>query len=77
MKIVDKSAELQKRVESWIHGFGKGKYSRILKMARKPTREEYGKVLGITAAGIIIIGGLGFLLYYILSVWLNINHITP
>lgn len=77
MKIVDKSAELQKRVENWIHGFGKGKYSRILKMARKPTREEYEKVLGITAAGIIIIGGLGFLIYYILSVWLNINHITP
>ncbi|MCD6276127.1 MAG: protein translocase SEC61 complex subunit gamma [Thermoplasmata archaeon] len=77
MKIVDKSAELQKRVENWVHGFGKGKYSRILKMARKPTAEEYGKVLAITSAGIIIIGGLGFLIYYILSVWLNINHVVP
>lgn len=77
MKLIDKSDELQKRVENWIHGFGKGRYSRILKMARKPTAEEYGKVLAITGAGIIIIGGIGFLIYYILSVWLNINHVVP
>ena len=75
MKIIERSGEIQSRVERWFSNFGKGKYSRILKMARKPTSEEYGKVLTITGVGIILIGGLGFLIYYILSVWLNINHV--
>ena len=72
MKIVEKSEEVQKRIEAWTSRFGKGRYSRILKMARKPTDDEYGKVMAITGLGILFIGGVGFLLYYILQIWLKI-----
>jgi protein transport protein SEC61 subunit gamma-like protein len=72
MKIVEKSEEVQKGIERWASGFGKGKYSRILKMARKPTDEEYGKIMAITGLGILFIGFVGFLIYYILQIWLKI-----
>ncbi len=72
MGIVEKSEELQKSIENWTSGFGKGKYSRILKMARKPSRDEYGKILAITGLGILFIGGVGFALYYIFQIWLKI-----
>ncbi len=71
MRIVEESDRVQKIIERWISGFGKGKYSRILKMAKKPTPDEYSKVLMITGIGIIIIGGLGFTLYYIFTIIRN------
>ena len=40
MDIVDKSWEVQKDIEDRTRRFGKGKYGRVLKMARKPTNEE-------------------------------------
>ena len=46
---------------------GKGKYGRVLKMARKPTNEEYKKTSQITGLGILLIGGIGFLVYLIAS----------
>jgi len=72
MNIVDKSAELQRKIEERFSRIGKGKFSRILKMARKPTRDEYTKVITITGLGIIIIGGVGFLIYLMLQVYLPI-----
>jgi len=44
---------------------GKGRYGRVIKMARKPTGEEYLKVTQITSLGLILIGGLGFLIYWL------------
>ncbi len=72
MGVVDKSAEFQRKIEQKFSRIGKGKYSRILKMARKPTREEYSKVITITGLGIIAVGGVGFLIYLILQVYLKI-----
>ena len=63
MDIVEKSWELQRRIENWYRSFGRGKYSRILKMARKPKKDEYVKVLEISGAGLLIIGFLGFTIY--------------
>lgn len=60
--------ELQDEFESKARGFGKGKYGRILKMARTPSREEYKKTLYITGLGIIIIGAAGFVIWWIMSV---------
>ncbi|MEM0150669.1 MAG: protein translocase SEC61 complex subunit gamma [Thermoplasmata archaeon] len=37
-------------------------------MARKPTRDEYLKVVGITALGIVIIGTIGFIIYYMMVI---------
>ena len=62
---VDKAWDLQHNIESRQKRIGKGKYGRVLKMARKPTNDEYAKTSKITAVGIMLIGGLGFLIFLI------------
>lgn len=61
--IIDRAWELQHNIEARQKRIGKGKYGRVLKMARNPTNEEYEKTSKITAAGILIIGGVGFLIF--------------
>ena len=39
------------------------KYWRILKLARTPKKEEYSKIALVAAAGVIIVGLIGFLIY--------------
>ena len=65
MDIVRKSAEVQQEIEEKVRHIGKGRYGRVLKMARKPETEEYIKVLQITSLGLFLMGGLGFLIYLI------------
>ena len=62
---MNKAWELQHRVEARQQRIGKGKYGRVLKMARKPTNDEYEKTCKITGAGIIAVGALGFVIYII------------
>ena len=69
--IVDRAWDLQHNVEARQKRIGKGKYGRVLKMARKPTDEEFAKTSKITGAGILIVGGLGFV------VWLLAKHVAP
>lgn len=63
--ILDKSWDLQRRIEERTKHVGKGKYGRVIKMARKPTGEEYLRVTQIVSIGLVLIGGLGFLIYWI------------
>lgn len=63
--IVDKSWDLQRKIEEKTKHVGKGKYGRVLKMARKPTGEEYIKTAQIVAIGLVLLGGLGFLIYWL------------
>ena len=67
--IVEESWNVQRRIENRAKNMGKGKYGRVLKMARKPETEEYVKVLQITSLGLALMGGLGFLIYL---VWLQL-----
>jgi protein transport protein SEC61 subunit gamma-like protein len=60
---VDRAWNLQNRIEARRNRFGKGKYGRVLKMARKPTNDEFLKTSKITFVGILLIGGLGFLVF--------------
>ena len=39
------------------------KYWRILKLARTPTKEEFRKIAQVAAAGVLIVGLIGFLIY--------------
>ncbi|MCK4455785.1 MAG: protein translocase SEC61 complex subunit gamma [Thermoplasmata archaeon] len=66
MDIVDKSWDIQRKIEEKAKRIGRGKYGRILRMARKPTTDEYIKVLQITGLGIILIGAVGFLIFLIM-----------
>lgn len=36
------------------------KYWRVLKLARTPTKEEFSKIAIVAAAGVLIIGVIGF-----------------
>ncbi|HYM39262.1 MAG TPA: protein translocase SEC61 complex subunit gamma [Thermoplasmata archaeon] len=65
-EIIEKGWEVQRRIEERLKRLGKGKYGRILKMARKPTSDEYSKVLIITGLGLIAVGALGFIIYFIM-----------
>jgi protein transport protein SEC61 subunit gamma-like protein len=42
------------------------KYWRILKLARTPKREEFQKIALVAAAGIAIVGLMGFIIYEIM-----------
>jgi protein transport protein SEC61 subunit gamma-like protein len=68
MTLVDTFEEIQEKIEDWFSRIGKGRYSRVLKMARKPTSDEYVKVVGITALVLGIIGSIGFIIYYIMVI---------
>lgn len=39
------------------------KYWRVLKLARTPTREEFTKIATVAAAGVLLIGMVGFVIY--------------
>ncbi len=67
MDILERSWDVQKEIEKRAGKIGKGKYGRILKMARKPDSEEYQKTLAICLIGILLIGGLGFLIYLLFT----------
>ena len=62
-----KTLEFQDKIESKFRNMGKGKYGRILKMARTPTPEEYRKTIAITGLGIIILGALGFFIIWMMT----------
>jgi len=64
---IDRARDLQDRLEARRNRIGKGKYGRVLKMARKPTNEEFVKTSKITGAGMLLIGALGFAVFYIAS----------
>ncbi len=42
-------------------------YKRIIKIARKPTKEEFLRILKITGAGVMLIGFIGFALQIVLG----------
>jgi protein transport protein SEC61 subunit gamma-like protein len=72
MSIDDRFIDVQDKIERRVGGIGRGKYARIIKMAKKPDRDEYVKVLLITGAGIVILGLVGFFIYLLMGVYIKI-----
>ena len=67
MAFLDRARHVQDELDGRLHNVGHGKYGRILRMARRPTSEEYVKVLEVTALGAVLIGFTGFALYIFFS----------
>lgn len=67
MAFLDRANKLQEEVDGRLHHLGHGKYGRILRMARRPTSDEYVKVLEVTWLGAAIIGLTGFAFYIFFS----------
>jgi protein transport protein SEC61 subunit gamma-like protein len=63
--LLDKAWAVQHKIDERQQRIGKGKYGRVLKMARKPTNEEYEKTAKITGLGMMLIGALGFVIYIV------------
>lgn len=42
-------------------------YARILKLTRRPSREEFTMIAKIAGAGILLIGLIGFLIYLLMT----------
>ena len=65
-ELMERGWEGQRRIEERLKRMGKGKYGRILRMARKPTSDEFSKVIIITGIGLLAVGALGFVIYFIM-----------
>ncbi len=63
MAFLDRARRVQDNFDGRLRTVGHGKYGRILRMARRPTQEEYVKVLEVTALGAVLIGLTGFGIY--------------
>ncbi|MBE0521635.1 MAG: protein translocase SEC61 complex subunit gamma [Candidatus Methanoperedenaceae archaeon] len=44
-----------------------GEYLRVLKLTRKPTRDEFMVIAKVAGAGIFLIGFVGFIIYLLIS----------
>ncbi|MFC6732001.1 MULTISPECIES: protein translocase SEC61 complex subunit gamma [unclassified Haladaptatus] len=42
-------------------------YTRVLKLASTPSREEFSQIAKIAGAGIVLVGLLGFIIFVIMS----------
>jgi len=48
--------------------FSLSEYTRVLKLTRKPTREEFTVIAKVAGAGILLIGFIGFIIYLLITV---------
>jgi protein transport protein SEC61 subunit gamma-like protein len=71
--LIDKAWDVQHRLEARVKNLGKGRYGRVLKMARKPDQEEFNQVAKVTAVGILLIGALGFAIYFVMGPLLHLG----
>ena len=66
---IDKAWKIQNTIENKGKHFGKGKYGRIFKIAKKPSEEEYTKTIEISILGLLVLGLIGFGIY-LLFYWI-------
>ncbi len=67
---LDKSWDAQRKVEKKLGSLGKGKYARVLRMAKKPEPAEFRQTANIVLVGIAVIGGIGFAVFLFMT-WLQ------
>ncbi|MGE4577177.1 MAG: protein translocase SEC61 complex subunit gamma [Candidatus Methanomethylophilaceae archaeon] len=65
--MTDDTAPADDGQENRQSGLGFSRYSRIMKMARTPSRDEYRKTVGITALGIVLLGAVGFATMWLMT----------
>ena len=68
MSFINKVWKTQQKLEERFRRIGRGQYGRVLRLARKPTTDEFVKSSWVVGIGIGIVGAIGFVVYY---VWLK------
>lgn len=61
---------VQDRIESSVRRLGRHPWARILRMARKPTRQEFIQTSIICGIGMFILGFIGFVILVAMDNWL-------
>lgn len=69
---MEKAWDAQHRVERRISAIGKGRFARVLRMARKPEPDEYRQTASIVLVGIAVVGGIGFAIYLFMSWFMGV-----
>lgn len=67
MKVEERAEGIQEKLESKAENLGRGKYGRILKMAHTPNRDEFKKTCYIAALGIVVLGVVGFVIFWLMT----------
>ena len=65
--VEEKVQDWQDEIESRVRGLQTGSYARILKMARKPSKEEFRQTVIVCGIGMFVLGGIGFVMLYLMD----------
>ena len=65
--VEDRVQDLQDEIESRVRSLQTGSYARILKMARKPSKEEFRQTVIVCGIGMCVLGGIGFVMLYLMD----------
>ena len=65
--VEEKVQDWQDEIESRVRSLQTGSYARILKMARKPSKEEFRQTVIVSGIGRFVLGGIGFIMLYLMD----------
>ena len=57
----------QDEIEGRVRSLQTGSYARILKMARKPSKQEFRQTVIVCGIGMFVLGAIGFLMLWVMD----------
>ena len=57
----------QDEIEGRVRGLQTGAYARILKMARKPSKQEFRQTVIVCGIGMFVLGAIGFVMLWLMD----------
>ena len=57
----------QDEIEGRVRSLQPGSYARILKMARKPSKQEFRQTVIVCGIGMFVLGAIGFLMLWLMD----------
>ena len=57
----------QEEIEGRVRGLQTGSYARILKMARKPSKQEFRQTVIVCGIGMFVLGAIGFVMLWLMD----------
>ena len=57
----------QDEIEGRVRGLQTGSYARILKMARKPSKQEFRQTVIVWGIGRFVLGAIGFVMLWLMD----------
>ena len=57
----------QDEIEGRVRGLQTGSYARILKMAKKPSKQEFRQTVIVCGIGMFVLGAIGFVMLWLMD----------